>query len=42
MLLAGMMVCAARGMLVNLADTSANRAMFGCTGKHLKSPVLGL
>ncbi|MGI0088688.1 MAG: transposase domain-containing protein [Nitrosotalea sp.] len=31
-LLAGMMVCAADGMLVNLADTPANRAMFGCTG----------
>jgi len=31
-LLAGMMACAADGMLVNLADTPANRAMFGCTG----------
>ena len=31
-LLAGMAVCAADGMLVNLADTQANRAMFGCTG----------
>ena len=31
-LLAGMMVCAADGMLVNLADTDANRAMFGSTG----------
>ena len=31
-LLAGMMVCAADGMLVNLADTPANRAMFGRTG----------
>jgi transposase IS4-like protein len=31
-LLAGMMVCAADGMLVNLADTLANRAMFGSTG----------
>jgi hypothetical protein len=30
--LAGMMACAADGMLVNLADTPANRAMFGCTG----------
>ncbi len=30
--LAGMMVCAADGMLVNLADTPANRAMFGSTG----------
>src|SRR5260370_30227375 len=27
-----MAVCAADGMLVNLADTPANRAMFGCTG----------
>jgi hypothetical protein len=27
-----MTVCAADGMLVNLADTPANRAMFGCTG----------
>ena len=31
-LLAGMAVCAADGMLVNLADTKANRAMFGSTG----------
>jgi len=31
-LLAGMMVGAADGMLVNLADTPANRAVFGCTG----------
>ena len=31
-LLAGMAVCAADGMLVNLADTPENRAMFGCTG----------
>ena len=31
-LLAGMMVCAAGGMLVNLADTEANRKAFGCTG----------
>jgi hypothetical protein len=31
-LLAGMMVCAADGMLVNVADTPANRAMFGCSG----------
>jgi hypothetical protein len=30
--LAGMTVCAADGMLVNVADTPANRAMFGCTG----------
>ncbi|MGH3223822.1 MAG: transposase domain-containing protein, partial [Streptosporangiaceae bacterium] len=30
--LAGMAVCAADGMLVNLADTPANRAMFGSTG----------
>jgi hypothetical protein len=31
-LLAGMMACAADGMLVNLADTPENRAMFGSTG----------
>ena len=31
-LLAGMMVLAADGMLVNLADTPANRALFGSTG----------
>ncbi|MGH3198424.1 MAG: hypothetical protein ACRDNT_21485, partial [Streptosporangiaceae bacterium] len=31
-MLAGMMVLAADGMLVNLADTPANRAMFGSTG----------
>jgi len=31
-LLAGMMVCAADGMLVNVPDTPANRAMFGSTG----------
>jgi hypothetical protein len=31
-LLAGMTVCAADGMLVSLADTPENRAMFGCTG----------
>src|ERR1035437_2752222 len=31
-LLAGMMVCAADGMLVNLPDTPGNRAMFGSTG----------
>ena len=31
-MLAGMMVLAADGMLVNLADTAANRAMFGSTG----------
>jgi hypothetical protein len=31
-LLAGMTVCAADGMLVNVADTPANRKMFGCTG----------
>jgi hypothetical protein len=31
-LLAGMMVCAADGMLVNVADTPANRKEFGCTG----------
>ena len=31
-LLAGMAVCAADGMLVNVADTPANRKEFGCTG----------
>jgi hypothetical protein len=31
-LLAGMAVCAADGMLVNLAGTPANRKAFGCTG----------
>jgi len=31
-MLAGMMVLAADGMLVNLADTPANRAFFGSTG----------
>jgi hypothetical protein len=31
-MLAGMPVGAADGMLVNLADTPANRAFFGCTG----------
>ena len=31
-LLAGMMVLAADGMLVSLADMLANRAFFGCTG----------
>jgi len=31
-LLAGMMVCAADGMLVNIPDTPENRAEFGCTG----------
>src|SRR6266852_1016633 len=31
-LLAGMMVCAADGMLVAVADTPANRKAFGCTG----------
>jgi hypothetical protein len=31
-MIAGMMVLAADGMLVNLADTPANRAMFGSTG----------
>src|SRR5487761_1785049 len=30
--LAGMPVCGIDGMLVALADTPANRAMFGCTG----------
>ena len=31
-LLAGMMACAADGMLVNVADTEANRKAFGCAG----------
>ena len=31
-MLAGMPVAAADGMLVNLADTGANRAFFGTTG----------
>jgi hypothetical protein len=31
-LLAGMMVCAADGMLVNVADTPENREELGCTG----------
>jgi hypothetical protein len=31
-LLAGMMACAADGMLVSLADTAENRKAFGCTG----------
>jgi hypothetical protein len=31
-LLAGMMVCAADGMLVAMADTPQNRAAFGCAG----------
>jgi hypothetical protein len=31
-LLAGMTVCAADGMVVNVADTPENRAMFGCAG----------
>jgi len=31
-LLAGMMVCAADGMLVNVADTPENRKAFGCAG----------
>jgi hypothetical protein len=31
-MLAGMTVLAADGMLVNVADTPANRAFFGCTG----------
>jgi hypothetical protein len=31
-LLGGMMICAADGMLVNVADTEANRKAFGCSG----------
>ena len=37
-MLAGMPVCAADGMLVNLADTPANRAMFGSTGTRRTTP----
>jgi hypothetical protein len=33
-MLAGMMVLAADGMLVNLADTPQNRAFFGCAGSE--------
>ena len=37
--LGGMPVCGIDGMLVALADTPANRAMFGCTGtRHQKGP----
>jgi len=43
------MVCAADGMLVNVADTPPNRAMFGCTGTAVQDgtgaapfPQLGL
>ena len=37
--LAGMPVCGIDGMLVALADTPANRAMFGCTGtRNQKGP----
>jgi hypothetical protein len=32
LVLGGMPVCGIDGMLVSLADTPANRAMFGCTG----------
>ena len=39
LVLGGMPVCGIDGMLVNLADTPANRAMFGCTGtRHQKGP----
>ena len=38
-MLAGMAVCAADGMLVNLADTPPNRAMFGCTGTPAQDGV---
>jgi hypothetical protein len=34
LVLAGMPVCGIDGMLVSLADTPANRAMFGCTGSR--------
>jgi len=37
--LGGMPVCGIDGMLVAVADTPANRAMFGCTGtRHQKGP----
>ena len=39
-MLAGMPVGAADGMLVNLADTPANRAMFGSTGTEDDSSPL--
>ncbi len=32
-----MAVCAADGMLVNLADTPGNRAMSGCTGPRSRT-----
>ena len=39
LVLGGMPVCGIDGMLVALADTPANRAMFGCTGtRHQKGP----
>ena len=34
LVLGGMPVCGIDGVLVALADTPANRAMFGCTGTH--------
>jgi hypothetical protein len=39
LVLGGMPVCGTDGMLVALADTPANRAMFGCTGtRNQKGP----
>ena len=38
-LLAGMMACAADGMLVNLADTPENRKAFGCAGTAAQEGV---
>ena len=38
-LLAGMMACAAGGMLVNLADTPGNRKAFGCAGTAAQEGV---
>ncbi len=36
-LLAGLPVCGIDGMLINLADTPRNRAMFGCSGTATKN-----
>jgi hypothetical protein len=36
-LLGGMAVCGIDGMLTNVADTPANRAMFGCSGTSAQS-----
>lgn len=40
-MLAGLTVCAAYGMLVNVADTPQNRAMFACTG-HCRAGRRGI